>query len=256
MKQRSYIIIAVLGYVFFTLANIPAATVISLVEKNMQLPAKLYGIQGSLWNGYADSLIIQGQPRIDNLQWSINPLALLLAQVSTDIEASLQEQKITGHLSINTGAEISVSNLRAQLAAEKVQQLINMPLGELAGVFNLDIQSLEWTGRDLPITTASIQWQKARLTLAETVQLGNVEIKIAPNENKGLNASIKNKGGMISLSGTASLQDNKSYKLDLQFTPEDSASENIKQSLGMFAKRQSNGSYRFAKNGNLRQLGF
>ena len=256
MKPVYYIAIAVVSYLLFTLANVPAATVISLAEKNIKLPAKIYGVQGTLWQGNADNLIIQGQPRIDNLQWSLNPLALLLARISADVKASLKDQPVSGHLSMTAGGDILASDVHTQMQAEKVQQLIDMPFGELAGVFNLDIQSLHWQGEGLPETTANIQWQKAKLTLAETVSLGHIEIRITPTETKGLAASIKNKGGMISLSGSASLQPNNQYKLNIQMTPEKNASQNTVQSLSMFARRQPDGSYRFVKNGNLRQLGF
>ncbi len=256
MKKRYYIIIAIASYLIFTLVNTPAATVISVAEKNVKLPVKFYGVQGSIWRGSSDSLIIQGQPPINNLQWSLNPFALLIASISADIEASIKQQKVLGHISVSSDGTIEASDVRAKLDASEVQQLIAMPFGELGGEFNLNIQSLEWQNKGLPITTGTLKWKSAKLTLAETVDLGNVSISVNPGKDKDLIATLNNKGGSISIEGTVSLQDNKHYKLDLQFTPEKNASEHTKQSLQMFAKRQSNGSYRFQQSGNLRQLGF
>ena len=70
-----------------------------------------------------------------------------------------------------------------------------------------------------------------------------------------MKAVISNKGGMISISGSATITDNKAYTLDIDFKPEATASANITQSLGMFARRLPNGSYQLKQNGNLRQFG-
>ena len=133
MKQRYYVILAIISYLFFTLVNTPAATVISLAEKNLQLPVKFYGVQGSIWNGTSDTVLIQGQPPVNMLQWSLNPLALLIGSLSADIEAQVKQQKIIGNLSVGATGNIEASNVRARLDASDVQQLLAMPFGELAG---------------------------------------------------------------------------------------------------------------------------
>jgi hypothetical protein len=200
-------------------------------------------------------VVIPGQPTIDNLQWSISPLPLLLATINADIEADIKQQKILGNVSISSSGAIEASDVRTRLQASDVQQLISMPFGELGGEFNLNIESLEWSGSGLPVTTGSLNWKNAKLTLVESVDLGNVTVLVKPGKDKDLIATLNNNGGVITLEGTASLEENKRYKLDLQLIPENNASENIKQSLGMFAKKQSNGSYRFQQAGNLKQLG-
>ena len=255
MKQRYYVIIAVVSYLLFTLINTPAATVISLLEKNMQIPVKFYGVQGSIWNGQADSLLIQGQPPVSMLQWSLNPLSFLVASLSADIEAQIKQQKIIGNISIGARGNIEASNVRARLDAADVQQLISMPFGELAGDFNLEIKSLQWTGKGLPITSGRLNWKNAKLTMVESVNLGIVELNIEPGKEGELLATINNRNGDIRIEGKASLQSDKRYTVDLNFNPQNNASNNIKQSLAMFARRQSNGSYQLKKAGNLKQLG-
>lgn len=256
MKQRYYVIIAVVSYLLFTLMNTPAATVISLAEKNISMPVKFYGVQGSIWNGQADRVMIQSQPPLDNLQWSLNPLALLLLGLSADIEAQIKQQKIIGNIHIGVSGNISASDVRAQLAAADVQRMLAMPFGELGGEFNLDIKSLQLSGTGLPIASGKIIWKNASLTMAESVDLGLVEVNISPGKDDQLLANIKNKNGQLSISGDVSLMPDKRYTVDLSFNPQNNASNNVKQSLGMFARRQSNGSYLLKKSGNLNQLGF
>jgi len=256
MKQRYYVIIGVVSYLLFVLINTPAATILSLAEKNISMPVKFYGVQGSIWNGQADRVTIQAQAPLNNVQWSLNPLALLLASLSADIEAQIKQQKIVGNINISASGNISASDVRARLDASYVQSLLAMPFGELGGDFNLDIKSLQWSGKGLPVTSGQINWKNAKLTMVDSVDLGHVQLDIKPGKQGQLLASINNKNGQLSIEGNASLSDDKSYTVDLNFNPQNNASDNIKQSLGMFARRQSNGSYQLKKSGNLKQLGF
>lgn len=255
MKTRYYILAGILSYLFFTLGNIPASKVISLLEKSTPLPAKLYGVYGSLWEGGADKAIIKGQPPVDNLKWSLNPASLLLAQLSGEVKASIKQQNIMGDFSIGPTGNISASDVRARVDAELVQELIQLPLGELGGVFNINIESLDLNPDGLPSVSGKLTWKSAKLTLLETVDLGEINLAVSPGENNQLLATIKNKGGQLKLNGSADLNDKKMYSVDLTITPDESATDNVRQSLKMFARRQSNGSYLVKRKGNLQEFG-
>lgn len=254
MKYRYYFLIGLCSYLFFTLATTPAAKVISLAKTNFTLPAQFYGVEGSIWQGRADSVTVQNQ-RIDQLQWDLNPLMLLLARVSADVQASVQKQNIVGHVSVNMSGELQGEDIRARLKAEELQQMINMPFGELAGIINVNVETIEWSGTGLPQAIANITWKQAKLTLVETVDLGQVNLDLKPDDKEGLSIAITNKGGVLSLDGSIQLSKKQQYQVKMDFKPAATATDDIKQSLGMFARRQSNGSYRFAQNGNLKQLG-
>lgn len=255
MKMRYYILIGILSYLFFTLGNIPAAKVISLAEKNTNMPVKLYGVHGSLWSGGADKAIVKGQPPIDNLQWSINPAFLLLAQLSGEVKASIKQQNIIGNINIGPSGNIQASNIRARITAPVVQEFIQLPLGELGGVFNINIDTFEFNQESLPIIKGTLDWKSAKLTLLETVDLGNIKLIVSPGENNQLMATIKNSQGQLKLDGNANVNEQKMYNINLRITPEDNASDNTRQSLKMFARRQTDGSYQLKRKGNLQEFG-
>lgn len=256
MKRRYYIIIAIISYLVFTLAGTPAATVYSLINKNTTMPAKIHGIQGSIWDGQADSIAINTLPPINNITWSLNPFYFLLASLDLDLTAEIKEQKLIGNINLGLTGSITASDLRTQLPAKVVQDLIGMPIGELDGDFNLNIQSLKWSANELPQTEATIKWRNAKLTLAEPVELGHVLIDIKPKQDNALDIKINNQKGALDINGKADVSSDKKFNLDIEFKPGNNASGNIKQSLSMFAKRQSDGSYRFKQTGNLGQYGF
>jgi len=255
MKTRYYILIAIVSFLFFTLGNVPAAKVISLAQKNAQLPLKLYGVQGSIWNGSADKVIVQGQPPIDNIQWDINPATLLLARISGEVKGSIKNQNVVGDISYSASGTFSASNVRARIEAPVIQELAQMPLGELGGIFNVNIESFEATSEGLPKIAGTIKWRNAQLTVMETVELGFINLVLSTGDDDKLLAKISNTKGQLLLDGKANLDSNKAYDLNLRITPESNANNNIRQSITLFAKRQSDGSYLVKRKGNLRDLG-
>ncbi len=265
MKKRYYILTAVISYLFFTLSNIPAEKIISLAEEYTQLPVKLYGVHGSLWNGGADKAILQGQPSIDNIEWSINPAMLLLAQLNAEVKASIKNQNIIGNINISVGGSITASDIRTRIDAAVMQELIQMPLGELDGIFNVDIKSLEIKQEGLPIINGELAWENAKLTLLDTVDLGSINLLIESDENDQLVSSISNTKGQLSLKGKVILETLNTYNINFRMIPNANATENIRQSIDMLAKqkisgrsimkRQNDGSYLIKRKGSLRDLG-
>ncbi len=255
MKKRYYILAFILPYLFFTLGNVPAQTVLSITQQYVTLPVKLYGVQGSIWNGSADKAVIPGKPSIDNIQWTINPTMLLLARVSGEAKASIKNQNIIGNFSVSATGTLSASDIRARIDAPVVQELAQMPIGELGGTFNINIESLEIKENRLPFIKGELKWKNAKLTVLDTVDLGFINLKINTDEADTLLATITNTKGQIQLSGDATLDNNKSYKLNLRLTPDSKAPNNIRQSLAMFAKRQTDASYLLKRKGNLTEFG-
>ncbi len=255
MKKRYLILIAIISYLFFTLSNVPAARVIALIKQQTGAPVDIHGARGSLWSGSADTLLVNNVPPIDNLTWDINTLYFLIAQLNADITAQISQQNILGNLKISPLGTVSVHNLRSQISGEVMQSLLQMPMGEIAGDFIFNIKEVTHLDTPLPLANGQIKWKSARLTLTETVDLGHITLLLEP-EADTLRATIENKGGALSIQGTASLNPQHNYELDLTLTPVGQVSSSLQQGLGMIARRQSNGSYSIKRNGNLKQLGF
>ena len=219
------------------------------------LPVKFYGVNGSIWKGSAEKVMTQGQPPVDNLQWSINPAMLLLAQLNGKVNGSLKNQNIVGNFNVSAFGTLSASDVRARISAPVMQELMQMPLGELDGIFNINIEKLEMQQTGLPFINANLKWKNAKLTMLETVDLGFVDLSITTNDNDQLIAIISNNKGQLQIDGNAGLDNKKAYNLNLRLTPEKNATNNIRQSLAMFARRQSDGSYLVNRKGNLSDLG-
>ena len=255
IKTRYYILTAVLSYLFFMISSLPASKLISLAEDNKLITAKLYGVYGSLWSGGAEQINIPNQPPITDFQWSFNPASFLIAKISSEVSGNIKKQKIIGNISMNAWGTVEATDVRARISSPVMQELIQMPLGELGGVFNLNIDSIILNDSPLPSITGTLKWNNAKLTMAETVDLGHINIAIKQNTANQLTATISNNKGQLSLDGTAIIDDKKSYTLDLRITPQQNISSDITQSLTFISRRQTDGSYLIKRKGNLREFG-
>ena len=255
--KRSYIIsVLLLSYVFFLVVNIPASRVLNFLQKQGSLPVSFYGIEGSIWRGHADSLVIPGNQKLENLDWSINPFALLLGRLSTDIKATIQKQPLSGQVSKHFfGGDLFIYDATSKLPAKTVQTIIDLPIGEMGGDIEIFIDKAHLKADLMPLVEARIFWQHAKLTLGQTINMGQINITVIPNEAHQTIVNLSNNGGDLSLNGEASIGTDHSYVLNIGLKPKD-ATGDVAQSLNLFAQRQSDGSYKVKQNGNLRQLGF
>ncbi len=252
MKKRPYIIIAVVSYLVFLTATIPANMVTSLINDNS--PVKIQGVSGTLWQGKAFSVSINNSIKLQTTKWSFSPWKLFIGQVAVDVKTQFLNNDIHSEIGTSFLGRYFINDLSAKILAKDVAQLANIPLVQLSGLISLNIEHAQWKQGELPVATGIINWKDAVVTVADTASLGNVSITLSESDQQRLNAEIKNQGGDIKISGTAELVPESDYALDIRLTPTASANNNIKQSLGFFAQKQNNGDYVLKKSGSLSEI--
>jgi hypothetical protein len=256
VKRWHYIILAIFSYVFFVAANTPAATVLGWIKKSTPLPVQIYGVEGSIWNGHADTVILKNQTRVTQLDWSINPFALFIAQLSAGLDGQIAQQGFSADIKLQRDGAMRIEDLQTRLPAKDVQQLLDIPLGEFGGQFEIDMSEIDWQATGLQSATGIIHWNSASVSLGDTMELGNITLDVVTDDNKQINASIKNSGGMLAMDGKISFDPAQNYNADIVFKIKPETPVPVVQSLSMFAPRQADGGYRFKQSGNMHQLGF
>lgn len=252
MKKRHYILTAVISYLVLLIATIPAKPVTDMINKNS--PVTIQGVSGSLWNGKAYMITAKNNIKLERTEWSFSLWQLFLGKLAVEIKAQFLDNDINAELGTSFIGRFFVNDLSAKIAADEFAQLANIPLAQLSGIISLDIESAQWKQGELPLATGEIRWTEAAVTVADTASLGNVSILLSESEQQLLNAEIKNQGGDIKINGTAGLVPEADYAVDIKLLPLASANNNIKQSLGMFARKQSSGEYLLKKSGSLNQI--
>ena len=253
MKKRVYIFTAVASYLILLIATIPANLITNTINDSGIVA--MQGISGSVWNGKAYIITIDNRIKLKNTSWSFSLWKTLIGKVSIDINSQYLENDISAEIGTSFLGRYFINNLNAEISAQQVAQLVNIPLVQLSGLISFNIDHAQWKQGELPLATGVINWNNAEVTVADTASLGNVSITLGESEEELLNADITNQGGDIKTNGTAELVPEANYAVNIKLLPTASASDNIKQSLGLFAQKQNSGEYLLKHSGALNQMG-
>lgn len=251
MNKKHYLLTAVASYLLLLIATIPAKQITGVLNENS--PVTIQGASGTLWQGKAYS-ITTSNITLKKTTWSFNLWQLFIGNVSIDIDTRLLDNNITAEVGTSFFGRYFVNNLSAKFSAAEAAQLANIPLAQLDGSIALTIDNAKWKQGEAPVATGEITWSDAMVTVADTASLGNIKILLTESDQESLKAEINNQGGDIKIEGTAELAAESNYSLDVTLTPAATAKNNIKQSLGLFAKKQANGKYVLKKSGSLNQI--
>lgn len=252
MKKRYYYLTAVISYLVLLITTIPASIINTVLGDNS--PVVIQGISGTVWSGKAYSVQIDNTVNLSKTQWSLSAWKLLSGQVAIQTITHYQDKPIISEIGSSFLGRVFVNDLSAEISADDVAQLAAIPLAQLDGLISLNIEHAEWKQGELPIANGLITWKNATITVAETASLGNINITLGESESGQLKADIQNQGGDIKINGSAELIAEADYAVDIQLAPTASASNNLKQSLGLFAQKQKNGQYTLKKSGSLNQI--
>lgn len=253
MKKRHYFLIVIFSYLLFLIVTIPVSLFTNIINNNT--PVTLQGASGTLWNGKASFISINGIADLNDTEWKFNALKLFTGRASFQIETYFDEENISSEVGTSIFKKFFVNNLSAKVSSTKVAELANLPIVQLSGMVTLDIKHAHWKMGELPLASGNITWDGATISVAETVSLGKLTIVLNENDQHFLNADINNQGGDLSLSGNAELIPEKKYAVNIKLSPTSSASPNVGNSLSLFSKKQRNGDFLLKKTGQLDQLG-
>ena len=253
MKKKYYIFTAIISYFLLLIATIPAQPVTKLVNDNSSITVR--GVSGTLWNGKAYAVSINNTVQLKNTEWSFNLWKLLIGQIAADIKTQYLGNSVNAELGLSFLGRYFVNSLSAEISAQDVAELANIPLAQLSGLVSLNIDHAKWKPGELPMASGQINWKEATITVSDTASLGNVVITLNESEDQLLHADINNQGGDIKITGTAELKPEADYAINIKLSPTASASSNIKRSLGLFAEKQPGGDYVFKESGPLNQSG-
>ena len=250
MKTKYYFAIAFIAYFFFLIASLPAKPVIEMLTADRD-DIEIDTIRGSLWNGKAERVVIDSTYQLNKVRWNTKLWRIIFGELVLDVNAVFEKQNVSALIGISVLGNISAQNIHARIDAETLSDLAEIPLAQLEGLISVDLDTLHWQQGEIPIASGKIFWQDALLTVAETVQLGNVLIQLVEHDENQMQATISNQGGNLKTDGTATLDSLANYKVSLVLTPSSSSSKNLTDSLNIFAKKQKNGSFLVKYDGQL-----
>lgn len=251
MRKRHLVLAGFISLLVFSLLLAPASLLRYFVADNAGI--KLGRLSGTLWNGHANSLNIQ-QHRLDDINWSFKPSHLFLGRIALDLEARYQQQPVSTIAAVSLDQALYLDDTQANIPASLLADQLALPMGELDGQVQVALEKVRLAQQQVPLVNGQINWQQASITVADTARLGNVSITLDGYDAGVLNAVLQNQGGDLRLNGEGKVAENGDYDLQLDLVAGNSASNNVKNSLRMFAKPQPGGGYRVDNQGNIFKL--
>ena len=197
--MKKQLLLFVLVVVFFFIANAPA-TLITPYVKNIQ-NLNISHINGSFWQGSITS------NHFEKLSWDINPIYLLLGQISADIVIKFDKHN---HLNTNTVMGLFtdpyIDDTSGQLTTTYLQQLVpNTPI-MVNATLNIQHGRATWLNLDTTLP------QKAELSIGAN-QVNLLGEKIGGYQAT-LNYNNQTLEGKITSQKNASIDTNITFKID------------------------------------------
>ncbi len=243
--------LGVLVYVLALVATVPAARALAWVNP----PAvTLHGVGGRAWAGTADRVELDAAPQLPALTgvaWDLVAWRLLTGQLHADLEARAAGLEARGRVGVTPGRALV---LRGLTLRGPVTGLARQAPFELAASGRL-LARVEQARIEAGIpraVRARAVWSDARLGSPLALALGDVIVEVEPKAG-GQRARIEASGGDLAIDGTASLDADGGYRLDVTLTPAEGAGERLREMLLLVARENGDGGYVIRRSGRLRR---
>ena len=229
--KRNYIF-ACAGVITFIvcLLILPPAKLIQSTLSDNNIRAT--GIQGSLWSGQIQTMSVQGW-QLSETQWTMNPFALLLGRVSTNIKTRYPGGTAAGGLSLGFGGRLSLVNFDVEGNLSALSSLLELPL---SGRYQAQIETARFKDAwpEVFIAAASISGVQLDITGKPDAPRGDYSIQFDHDpvgDDQILNGLIKDEGGPLDIVGQAILSPPASYELQLKVAARPGAPRDLLQAL-------------------------
>ncbi len=245
MKSRVlWIVVGLLAFVIFLLANLPATQVIGRTT----LPDNLAmsGVSGTIWNGRAQTVVANGLP-VDNLEWDVNPWSLLTGTLSMKVKAGDLRDATSiafkGPLSIDLFSfeHVEAEDFLLYLPVDRVLAEVQLPLPVNAGGrFRVQLDALSF-GPGCETLNGTGDWLNA--TVAGTqgpIDFGSYSAQLrCEGESIGVRVEEPN---MLGLTMDAVLQpDFSGMTVNGRVKPDDSLPDEVHQAALFFGQPDADG---------------
>lgn len=236
MKRRNLILLGLAVFLITAILRAPVATVYAWVSPRLADPAlELEGLSGTVSQGRAAQVVYLGRPSMRDLDWSFQPLRLLIGRASFRLNGRSEGVVLDGTVYTVPSGTLTLSDFRLAAPLKAVLAAAGQAFVPMEGQAGADIDSLKlrnnWpVSADGTISVRSLAWKLGR----EPVPLGDYEARLE-NETAGIKATIRSLGGALEVAGEGRIGNDRSYELNLRMKPRPDAPPlvpNLVKSLG------------------------
>jgi len=217
MKNRFLlVVVGLLCFLLFTLVKLPASIVYQLAGQDIQ-GFEMRNIEGSVWSGQAGSLRLLGQ-EFQQAHWTLNPAALLLGNMSLNIEVKDREYPVKGKVIMGFNGDMEAQDLKGTLPASLLNQIPVLAFIQVSGNMIVDLDSLLYTDKELQDAQGKLMLEQGFLQQPVQTELGNIRMNLETRP-EGIKVKIKDQQAPIGIDGDLLLNPGHKFSFKALFKP-------------------------------------
>ena len=237
-----------------------ALTLLLLLSLLVSAPARLLnwvlpgdqvlmqGFAGTLWRGSASRCLVQVGPgylHLGAVQWSLEPLSLLLLAPRLALNSVWGNQVISGELVLRGRQDIDLYDIEAVVAADLLRQFAPVAL---TGSLSMQLSSLQLRDGLPHAGEGRLVWQNGGWQSPQgLLPLGSYALEYLQAPGAALEAEVFTLSGPLQASGAAQLQ-GRTYQVNILLGSQAPMDTQLEQALSLIAAPES-GAYRLKLNG-------
>lgn len=253
--KRSFKLAAsgLLAYFLALLVLFPAAQAWQLAKPYLPagLPLQPHALQGTLWKGSAETLSWHDTP-LGRLHWHLSPWTLLLGKAGLSLQLQDDDKHLDSRLQVARDGSLNITQLDMRLPAGELARFNpGLPIAA-DGLLLLHLDGAVMAPGTAPELRGNAVWQEAVLVIGEVLQLGDLHLALQPGENGGTQATIRDSGGPLEISGSIQLEAGMRYQFEARVKARPEADPGLHNSLGLLGKADGRGYRTLRYRGHLR----
>ena len=220
---------------------------------HLVLPAEqvqMQGFDGTVWRGSASRCLVRAGPgymHLGAVQWSLDPMSLLLLAPRLTFSSAWAGQTIAGDLVLRGRQDVQLRDFEAVLSADVLRQFIPV---SLTGTLSAQLHHLQ-VRAGLPYSgSGRLVWQEGGWKSARgALPLGSYALDFEQVPGEELLAEVLTLSGPVEAGGLVQL-DGRKYTVDVLVSSDFSLDAELEQALSLVAVPGPQG-YRVKLDGEL-----
>jgi general secretion pathway protein N len=231
------------SFLLFLLVNIPASALTGLLDSRLPENIRISGVDGTFWNGSVHSVNIN-RLQFSAVQWDLNPLGLLMGQLSIRVKARVAGGDVNIDTTISLSGTITMRDLEATGSIMPIAAGFNFPV--TGGRYRVQISELSIVDGWPTSFIGSIRVDDVPLNM-----MGNssgpkgsyaveFDAETVPEDGR-LIGTVSDDGGLVEVGGNLVLTPPNNYELQAKLKARRGAPADITSALLLAGPADSDG---------------
>lgn len=224
-------------YLVFLVILFPASLGWKLAPDSIKRQVQITGIQGRIWNGSAQGLIVNRND-LGKLSWTLSPWTLLTGSAAGSFIIDREPEELTGDYRVSGPGKFTLSNVDLRMLGESLEQLTRPFI--LHGSITASFDSIRYSSGETLHLDGTVNLNYTQVEGLQDIQLGDIEAMVQP-EGNGSIASFTNKASPLNIQGKVEMNPNGQMNLTLGLMNQDRTRKDLDNILAVIGKPDVSG---------------